>query len=73
MSEADYCCPNCNNMDHFSVGSEESPYLQSFGQCLECGFEFETTHSYMKLENLNYLREREGLEVLTELPEQKEV
>jgi Zn ribbon nucleic-acid-binding protein len=61
-------CPNCENeMDTYV---DWKPYDMVSGECLECGFSFNTRAEYMDLEDVNSLREDRDMPKLNQLPEQ---
>lgn len=62
-------CPNCGMS--CDLYTDSKPFDTADITCYECGFTTYTIIRYMDLEEVNEQREQNGMELLTELPEQK--
>ena len=62
-------CPNCGSNDAEAY-QDWKPYEYTEISCLNCGFYTTTKIGFMRLEELNELREQNSLDKLDVLPEQ---
>ena len=63
-------CPNCGQS--CNAYTDYKPFDYTDITCIHCGFYSTVLTGQLELGELNTMREDEGLEPLSELPEQKE-
>ena len=63
-------CPKCGGTDTLMTYTDHKPHDYVFGECLECGFFYDTEDGQSDLETLNLARVQHNLEPLAELRQQ---